>query len=178
MSFEAMIKKGNTGEFLVEQLLKNLSERLPLRYVKNLLIQDRSRSNYMTYKTQIDFVVLTPKGLVTLEVKNWNSVIERLSDNTWRAILHDGACVPIKSPLNQSKYHAKVLVSNYDIDCYDKVVFIDKSCIVGDSSDLVDLPDLSEYLSGFFTGDPKYSNQDLKDLHFHMVYHGMCQSAH
>lgn len=171
MSFDTMLKKGGVGESRVENLLKKLQESLPLKYIRNVKITEVSKA-LMPKRTQIDFIVFTPQGMLVLEVKNWDSTIEVVSDNWWRVYRQSGEAISIHSPLKQNEYHCKVLHSNFNIDCYNLVVFMDKSNIVGDKSGIFDLLELSDYIQNAFLMDEKYPLKLLSDIHFYLNFSG------
>ena len=99
--------KGRVGEIVCGMELESLTKLIPCRFFGNVSALTRSG----THETQIDFVLLSLKGLFAIEVKNWyceKLFVGNEADLWWQADYY-GKRTFVKNPIIQNKWHTSRL---------------------------------------------------------------------
>lgn len=172
----AVIDSASYGEYKIYEELK-FYERQGCKFLSNVYLP---KNNGET--TEIDLLMISPKGIFVFESKNYDGSIEGSEKNQyWNHIKTDecGKIINEKfyNPVLQNKVHItslrEIMKSEYAV--FSIVVFSDKcilkydtSSISEDSEDaqVITLNDLTETVEAHF----KYMKSDMSDTDIEMVY--------
>ena len=113
----AVFVNGNTGEGIVRGVL----EQSNLTFYHDIYIESNNGK-----VTQIDFLVVTDRALVCIEVKNYNKCVIKGDDITdfWTACYRSGT-KNFLNPIKQNRAHVNACkgLFDFDIPVYNMVVF-------------------------------------------------------
>lgn len=147
---------GEKGETMVEDILKRVPAKI--RFVSNLYLKTDNKT------TQIDFIVLTAKGIFVIEVKNVKGVVIANSDDIYWQTLINGKSYALYNPVLQNSSHIRVLrnVLGTHYRYKSLVVFPDDTELKGDVSGVNSFSSLWEYFEQ--DGEECLTDNDIKEL--------------
>ncbi len=126
---DSIMEAGKAGEERICRFLQQLS-------FKNTVINDKNISNINSEKdAQIDHFVVSEKGIVMIETKNYGGEVDMTDRNQWIQIKSNGERKACFNAYNQSFTHKKImekLMKRYDFDdipLYAIVVFANEKTI-------------------------------------------------
>lgn len=171
--FPAPVNLSSCGEQQVYEALKSY-ERQGCRFLFNVYIPKNDGKT-----TEIDVLMISPKGIFVIESKNFNGYIFGDEKNQyWNQVKADefGGSVSNKfyNPIMQNEVHTKSLqeVLDYKYFVYSIVVFSGE-CIIKDDINLasgnthvVTIDDLKETVEAFYN----CMNSDMSDFDIEEVY--------
>lgn len=171
--FPTPIDSGRYGEYKVYEVLKTY-ERQGCRFLFNVYLPKNNEET-----TEIDLLMISPKGIFVIESKNFSGYIFGDEKNPyWNQVKADelGGSVSNKfyNPIMQNNTHIRSLqeVLGYKYSVYSIVVFSEE-CILKDDIDLssgnthvVTINDLKETVEAFY----KYMSSDMSDFDIETVY--------
>ena len=125
--FKLMFDKGKKGEYLVYRKLKKF-EKVGWQFLFNLYIPKKNGST-----SEIDLLLITPKGLFVIESKNYDGwIFGRENNINWTQVLPTGNGTSCKqrfyNPIKQNQSHIKYLTDYIGnaFTLYSVIVFSDK----------------------------------------------------
>lgn len=105
--FKSSKGKGKAGEWLVAQVLKQLGPGYEVLNNLTFVVEGDS--------TQIDHVVISTKGVFTIETKNYQgSIFGQASDAKWTQKL-GGRSFQFQNPIRQNYKHVKFLAEQFAV---------------------------------------------------------------
>lgn len=138
------IQKGVRGENLVAATLEKY-KHLDAHIIRNFPLRNDSDTGYY----QIDVVLVCRKGVFSLEVKNWECIVECSLKNTYWKTIYPNREIMVKSPFLQNKIHCRSLCKLIKAPVSNLVVFSDKTTIRNPFQCVISCLDIGEYLSDF-----------------------------
>lgn len=153
---------GRTAETYVNGALRSLLEDNEY-LLENLLIPLRNG-----YKTEIDAVLITRKGIFCIETKSWmGSISGSDEDEYWLQAYRDESRGVRKhrNPVKQNEAHCRVLKEtlNDRFDVENVVIFFDLEDGEGIDSDYVFAPD--EFLEAYETWDDRLLPMSIRSVY-------------
>lgn len=127
--------KGMEGESEVKRILNNLEG---VKYIENLYLETPNST------CQIDFIVISKKGIFVIEVKNiTGTVLVNTNNSKWKVNTHSRN-YSIINPILQNSRHILNLRKNISVDgiYHNVVVFSDKTNIINRTSEVMNFLDL------------------------------------
>lgn len=153
--FERAESKGIRGEVQIASVLNTLREQEGLMYLHNVILPKKGDNI-----TQVDFIALTRKRFICIEVKAWTGII--FADRTaryWR-VQYPTKIIAPQSPYLQNDSHIKALnsVSDYAYENY--VVFPTNPIIKNKFNGIGTTADFIQYLN---TGNLRYTTGQMQE---------------
>lgn len=89
-----------------------IMQRLQVDYPECEIVPDvEVYSHYLKDNTQIDMLVVTPKGLFAIEAKGWKySITGGYNDKHWRGVARTMNNMVVFNPIDQNKIHIRALL--------------------------------------------------------------------
>lgn len=155
------------GRFLEYLVINNILHNYPnSRILRNLIIPKPKGGT-----SEIDILVLNPKGIVCIECKNYSAKISgSYKDKYWRAEYNESHIVDFYSPVLQNLNHVKTLnYLNLGFKIHNIVVFCDNADLsdeVFKNKNIVKLKYINRKLDYIFsTSDCMISDDELDGLY-------------
>lgn len=95
------LEKGCMGEDEIEYYLETCSFQFPVYCLRDVFLQTEDIA------AQIDFILITPKYIYSIESKNWKDKIKATSEGWFR--ITKETQVPIDDPIVQNRIHLEVI---------------------------------------------------------------------
>lgn len=137
--------KGKVGEIMCGIELDSLTHLIPCRFFGNVSALAFSG----TREAQIDFVLVTCKGLFSIEVKNWYcDLYVGNEDDLWWEANYYGKQIKVKNPIIQNKWHTSRL-STLTGSEYESLILFSSSANLVDNhiKSLMHISDLTHYIT-------------------------------
>lgn len=134
------LKTGNEGERKMRYALNLLKQQEDLIVIEGLYLKHQNK----TFET--DFLVLSKRGIFSLEVKNYGSEgqyeLKVTTDGQWLKVYPDGHVEPMKDVTSQANYHVSLteglLKQNLSAIGIDKAPVIHSHIVLGNDKVILD----------------------------------------
>lgn len=133
---------GLVGELNVQRLLNINRDRFGIRHISNFPILLNGRFS------QVDSLVVCNKGLLVLEVKNWQNCTIYCNNTKYWRVVYPTREIMVASPQSQNRGHCKKIYSITGIQPCSIILFADSARLLQPSEEIMHIGEFMRNIAG------------------------------